>query len=111
REAQQLSMMFTSRLGETLDFRLVINEFFVGDPAKRYVEEEKRRAARFETPEVTLAPGIFVDASSLEKAEPEDWLRLYEASNNFLVLGLIYASRRNVNFDKLQTTYLYPTAV
>ncbi len=111
REAQQLSMMFTSRLGEALDFRLVVDELFVSDAAKRYVEEEKRRATRFNTSAVTLAPGIFVDASLLKKAEPEDWLRLYAASNNFLVLGLIYASRRNVNFDKLQTTDLYPAAV
>jgi hypothetical protein len=111
REAQQLSITFTRRLGETLDFRHVVDELFVSDAAKRYVKEQQQRAAKFGTQEVTLSPGIFVDASLLEKTDPENWLRLYGAANNLLLLGLIRASLTRANFEELKVTDLYPAAV
>ncbi len=110
RDAQRLSVMFTRRLGETRDLRIVMDELFVPDVANHYIAEEKQKASRFGASEITLWSGIFVDNSLLEEAPPEVWLRLYITATNLMLFGLIYASRHHTS-EELEAKDLYPKAV
>ncbi len=111
REAQQLSRTFTTRLGDTLDFKIAIHELFIGDAAAHYLAREKQRQSQLGASNVTLSSGLFVDAALLEKAAPDDWLRLYAEANNFLMLGIIHASLRNIDFGDVKPFDLYPPSV
>jgi hypothetical protein len=111
REAHQLSVTFTKRLGETLDFEVVMRELFVPDAAERYIALEKKKAAQEGYPFVILDPGIFVDVALLDKASADDWRKLYVQTNNFILLGLVHGLRSNADFEKLKRADLYPATV
>ena len=111
REAHQLSVIFTKRLGETLDFEVVMRELFVPDAVERYVAFKKQKAATDSYPWVILSPGIFIDVALLEKANANDWGNLYVQTSNFVLLGFVHGLRSNIDFEKLKPTDLYPAAV
>lgn len=111
REAQEMSVTFTRRLSQTLDFGVVMEELFLPDAVERYLAEERKRAANSGSAYVTLSAGIFIDVGLLEKATAEDWRKLYIATNNFTLLGLVYASQQNVSFDDIKPSDLYPAEV
>jgi len=110
-EAQKLSVTFTERLGQTMDFSTVMNELFLSDAVERYLATEKRKASMDKLSSVFFSPGIVVDISLLERPVLEDWQRFYIAVNNFTLLGFIRATRRNVDFENLKPTDLYPREV
>jgi hypothetical protein len=107
REAQELAVAFTKRLSSTLDFSTVMDELFLPDAAERYVAEQKSLGLS----SVTLNSGIFLDAALLDTAKPEDWRRLYVASSNFLLLGLLHLALKKTNFENIQASDLYPLEV
>jgi hypothetical protein len=111
REAEQLSQAFTRRLGQTLDMAVVMKEFFLADSVERYLATEKQKASTDRLSSVFFSPGIVVDISLFERPELEDWQRFYIAENNFMLLGFIRATRRNVDFENLKATDLYPREV
>lgn len=111
REAEQLSLTFTRRLSQTLDMAVVMDELFLPDSVERYISTEKSKASRDKLRYVFFSSGIFVDISLLEKPVLEDWRRFYIATNNFMLLGLINAFRRNVDFEDMKPTDLYPREV
>jgi hypothetical protein len=111
REAQQLSRTFTTRLGDTLDFNVAVHELFIGDAAAHYLAREKQWQSQLGASDVTLSSGLFVDAALLEKAAPADWLKLYAEATNFLLLGIIHASLKNVDFEDVKASDLYPPSV
>ncbi|HXI23253.1 MAG TPA: hypothetical protein VNG71_05205 [Pyrinomonadaceae bacterium] len=111
REAHQLSVTFTKRLGETLDFEVVMRELFVPDAVERYVASEKKKAAQSGYPWVILSQEIFIDVALLDKANADDWRNLYVQTNNFVILGFVRGLRSNIDFEKLKPTDLYPAAV
>jgi hypothetical protein len=111
REARQLSIQFTQRLGETLDFSVVMQELFIRDAAARYVARQRELWPQVGKSDVTLSPGIFVDDALLEKATPDEWTELYGQANTFLLLGLIHASRKNANPDDINASDLYPPEI
>jgi hypothetical protein len=110
-EAQKLSVTFTERLGQTMNFSTVIDELFLSDAVERYLAEERKRAAKFGATEITVSPGIFVDPSLLDNATPADWRKLYNATYSFLLLGFVHALQRKTDFDNLQAADLYPPEV
>src|SRR5256885_12681196 len=110
KEAQKLSTTFTNRLGETLDFDIVMKELFLPDAVERFVANEKQKAAKNKFPNVFLWPGMFISTSTLATASANDWRRLYVATANFLLLGFV----RMVRSGDLQKTSLdafYPRPV
>jgi hypothetical protein len=111
REAEQLSLTFTRRLSQTLDMAVVMDELFLPDSVERYIAAEKSKASRDKLRYVFFSSGIFVDVSLLEKPVLEDWRRFYIATNNFMLLGLVHAFRRNVDFEDMKATDLYPREV
>ena len=111
RETRQLSITFTKRLGESLDFEVVMRELFVPDAVEQYLAFEKKKAARSGYPWEILGPGIFIDAALLDKANADDWRNLYVQTNNFLLLGFVHGLQSNTDFEKLKPTDLYPAAV
>ena len=111
REAHQLSVTFTKRLGETLDFEVVMRELFVPDAVEQYVAVEKKKAAQSGYPWVILSREIFIDIALLDKANVNDWRNLYVQTNNFALLGFVHGLRSNIDFEKLKPTDLYPAAV
>jgi hypothetical protein len=111
REAEQLSLTFTRRLGQTLDLAVVMDELFLPDSVERYIAAAKRKAIESKASYVVFSSGIFVDVSLLERPVLEDWRRFYIATNNFMLLGFIHAVRRNVDFEDLKPTDLYPREV
>jgi hypothetical protein len=110
REAQQLSTTFTKRLGETLDFGVVMNELFLPDAVERFVANEKRKAKEKKSPYVLVWPGMFVDTSALETASVDDWRRLYVATANFILLGFVREVRSG-DLDKTSLEAFYPVPV
>ena len=111
REAEQLSLTFTRRLSQTLDMAVVMDELFLPDSVERYIAAEKSKASRDKLSYVFFSSGIFVDVSLLERPVLEDWRRFYIATNNFMLLGFIHAFRRNVDFEDIKPTDLYPREV
>src|SRR2546421_4997838 len=111
REARQLSVTFTKRLGETLDFEIVMRELFVPDAVEQYVGFEKKQAAQSGYPWVILSPGIFIDVALLDKANANDWRNLYVQTSNFVLLGFVHGLQSNTDFEKLKPTDLYPATV
>ena len=111
REAEELSLTFTRRLSQTLDMAVVMDELFLPDSVERYIAAEKGKASRDKLSYVFFSSGIFVDVSLLERPVLEDWRRLYIATNNFMLLGFIHAFRRNVDFEDIKPTDLYPREV
>lgn len=111
REAEQLSVTFTRRLSQTLDMAVVMDELFLPDSVERYIVAQKWKASEGKLSYVFLSSGIFVDISLLERPVLEDWRRLYIATNNFMLLGFIRAVRRNVDFEDIKPTDLYPREV
>jgi hypothetical protein len=109
KEAQQLSSTFMKRLGETLDFEIVMNELFLPDAVERFLAAEKRKAAQDKQPYVFLGPGMFIDTNTLDTASVSDWRRLHVATANFLLLGFV----RMVRSGDLQTSpaSFYPQPV
>ena len=111
REAQQLSQAFTRRLGQKLDMAVVMNEFFLADSVERYLANEKQKASTDRLSSFFFSPGIDVDTSLLERPVLADWRRFYIATNNFMFMGFIRATRRNVDFENIKATDLYPREV
>jgi hypothetical protein len=111
REAERLSLTFTRRLSQTLDMAVVMDELFLPDSVERYIATEKRKASDDKLAYVLFSSGIFVDVSLLERPVLEDWRRFYIATNNFMLLGFIHAFRRNVDFEDIRPTDLYPREV
>ena len=111
REAEQLSVAFTKRLGQTLDMAVVMDELFLPDSIERYLAVEKRKASNDKVPDILFWSGISVDVSLLEKPALEDWRRFYIATNNFMLMGLVYALSRNANFEEIKPADLYPREV
>lgn len=111
REAQEISVTFTRRLSQTLDFGVVMAELFLSDAVERYLAEEKKRAADSGSSSVTLSAGIFIDVGLLEKATPEDWRNLYVATTNFSLLGFVRLSHQDVSFEDIKPSDLYPAEV
>lgn len=111
RDAVQLSLTFTRRLGETLDMAVVMDELFLPDSMERYIAAEKLKASRDKLSYFFFSSGIFVDVSLLERPVLEDWRRFYIATNNFMLLGFIHAFRRNIDFEQIKPTDLYPREV
>lgn len=119
KEAQQLSTTFTKRLGETLDFGIVMNELFLPDAVERYVANEKRKAERDSklyrtlpgnSPSVFFWPGMLVESRTLETASVDDWRRLYVATANFFLLGFVRMMRGG-DLQKTSLDAFYPRSV
>jgi hypothetical protein len=110
-EAQQLSVTFAKRLGQTLDFGAVMSELFAPDAVERYLANQKRDAAGNKPRKVMLHAGVFLDGNLLENAGVADWQRLYVATNSFFTLGLAHAYARNTNFEDIRPGDLYPREV
>jgi hypothetical protein len=111
REAQHLSVTFTRRLSQTRDQAVVMDELFLPDSVERYLATEKRKVSDSKLSYIVFSSGVFVDVSLFEKPVREDWRRFYIATSNFVLLGFIHAIRRNVDFEEIKPTDLYPPEV
>ncbi len=108
REAEQISLTFTTRLSQSQDMGSVMDELFLPDSVERYVRSEIRRARADQLSYIVFSSGIFIDVSLLDKPSQMDWRRFYTATNNFMLLGLVYLSRRHGDVENLKTSDLYP---
>ena len=111
REAEQISLTFTTRLSQSQDMGSVMDELFLPDSVERYVRSEIRRARADQLSYIVFSSGIFIDVSLLDKPSQRDWRRFYFATNNFMLLGLVYLSRRHSDVENLKTSDLYPRDV
>jgi hypothetical protein len=111
RDAVQLSLTFTRRLGQTLDMAVVMNELFLADSIERFIAAERWKASRDKNSYLVFSPGIFVDVSLLETPAREDWRQFYIATNNFMLMGFIHGFLRGVDFADIKPADLYPREV
>lgn len=109
-EARSLAMQFIEQFAEAKDLTPVIEHLYVPDFIQRFNQSKLKH------PETSLdlyfLPGLEYDDSLLSQGTPDDWRQLYIAEDNFLFLGMMYASKRiSGPGQDISPTDIYPQAV
>ena len=109
-EARALAMQFIEQFAEAKDLTPVVEHLYVPDFIERF------NKSKLKQPETSLnlyfAPGLDYDESLLSQGTPDDWRQFYIAENNFLFLGIMYASKRiSGTGQDISPTDIYPQQV
>jgi len=100
--AKDIAKRFATRLGETSDFALLIEEFCVEDSVQRYVARQKKliEERTSSSDEFFLFPGIWCDAALFDEATIDDWRRFYVAAYNFFYETMVVVALRMLEDGK-----------
>jgi hypothetical protein len=108
-EARNLATQFVEQLTESKDFAPVVEHLYVHDFIQRF---NQSKLTHSEMPlDLYFMPGLDYDAALLSRGTTDDWKNFYVAENTFLLLGLVYASKRiSAKGEDIRPTDLYPKA-
>jgi hypothetical protein len=109
-EARTLAARFIGQFAQSKDLTPVVEQLYVPDFIQRFNQSKLKR------PEMSLdlyfIPGLEYDTTLLAHGTPDDWRRFYIAENNFIFLGIVYASRKiSGKGEDVAPTDLYPQQV
>lgn len=109
-EARTLAAQFIEQFAESKDLAPVVEHLYVLDFIQRF------NKSKLEHPQMSLdlyfIPGLEYDAKLLSLGTPDDWRRFYIAENNFIFLGIVYASKKvSGKGEDIAPTDLYPQPV
>jgi hypothetical protein len=109
-EARTLAIQFIEQFAESKDLSPVVEHLYVSDFIQRF------NKSKLKHPEMSLdlyfMPGLEYDPTLLSQGTLDDWRHFYIAANNFLFLGIVYASRKvSGKGDDIAPTDLYPQPV
>jgi hypothetical protein len=109
-EARTLAAQFIGQFAESKDLTPVVEQLYVSDFIQRF------NKSKLKQPEMSLdlyfMPGLEYDPMLLSQGTPDDWRRFYIAENNFIFLGIVYASKKiSDKGDDITATDLYPQPV
>lgn len=89
-EARRVARRFADLFAERGDFGAVVDELYVRDFARRFVEQSRAEVASSgaRAPR-NFVPGLEYAPSALDDATEDDWRRFYLAANGVLLRGLV----------------------
>jgi len=109
-EARMLAAQFIGQFAESKDLAPVVEHLYVSDFIQRF------NKSKLKQPEMSLdlyfMPGLEYDPTLLSQGTADEWRRFYIAENNFLFLGILYASKKiSDKGEDITATDLYPQQV